>query len=128
MTPTRRIATEFLGAVQNHYASGLRGKTWDEFVNGNTSPMHRVITKCDGAVAEPWWVIFRGNSRPLTVHWSYPDPSNAAELDSRMAFELTREAIGYRHAALAGSAAGDHGSRPAASRAARDRTPLKGRR
>jgi arsenate reductase len=30
------------------------------------------------------------------VHWGYPDPSNAAEADRPRAFELTRQAIGYK--------------------------------
>ena len=35
---------------------------------------------------------------PLKVHWGYPDPSNAEGGDEgkRRAFELTRQAIGYR--------------------------------
>ena len=34
--------------------------------------------------------------QPVKVHWGYPDPSNAAEADKPRAFELTRQAIGYR--------------------------------
>ena len=35
---------------------------------------------------------------PVKVHWGYPDPSNAEGGDEgqRRAFELTRQAIGYR--------------------------------
>jgi arsenate reductase len=35
---------------------------------------------------------------PIKVHWGYPDPSNAEGGDAgkRRAFELTRQAIGYR--------------------------------
>jgi arsenate reductase len=32
----------------------------------------------------------------VQVHWGYPDPSNVAEADKPRAFELTRQAIGYR--------------------------------
>jgi arsenate reductase len=34
----------------------------------------------------------------VKVHWGYPDPSNAPGGDEgkRVAFELTRQAIGYR--------------------------------
>ena len=34
----------------------------------------------------------------MKVHWGYPDPSNAEGGDEgkRRAFELTRQAIGYR--------------------------------
>jgi arsenate reductase len=44
-------------------------------------------------------VFFGGTGgQPLKVHWAYPDPSNAAggEEGQRGAFELTRQAIGYR--------------------------------
>jgi|GEM_PF-2833228 len=36
--------------------------------------------------------------QPIKVHWGYPDPSNAEGSDEgrRRAFELTRQAIGYR--------------------------------
>ena len=34
--------------------------------------------------------------QPVQVHWGYPDPSNAAEADKARAFELTRQAVGYR--------------------------------
>ena len=32
------------------------------------------------------------------MHWGYPDPSNAlgGDEDKRVAFELTRQAVGYR--------------------------------
>ncbi|HRO26811.1 MAG TPA: hypothetical protein PLD19_05165 [Luteimonas sp.] len=57
--------------------------------------MRVVITVCDSAAAEtcPFWP-----GSPVKVHWGYPDPSNApGEVDAkRKAFELTRQAIGYR--------------------------------
>lgn len=55
--------------------------------------MRIVITVCDSAAAEqcPYWP-----GGPVKVHWGYPDPSNAAEPDRKVAFELTRQAIGYR--------------------------------
>ena len=44
--------------------------------------------------------MFFGGSggQPVKVHWGYPDPSNAEGGDEgkRRAFELTRQAIGYR--------------------------------
>ncbi|MNT38158.1 Protein ArsC [compost metagenome] len=57
--------------------------------------MRIVITVCDSAAAEqcPYWP-----GSPVKVHWGYADPSNALGGDEgkRLAFELTREAIGYR--------------------------------
>jgi arsenate reductase len=57
--------------------------------------MRIVITVCDSAAAEtcPYWP-----GSPVKVHWGYADPSNAPGGDEskRQAFELTRQAIGYR--------------------------------
>ena len=53
---------------------------------------------CDSAAAEQCPVFFGGAGQPVKVHWGYPDPSNAegGEEGKRRAFELTRQAIGYR--------------------------------
>ena len=55
--------------------------------------MRIVITVCDSAAAEtcPYWP-----GSPVRIHWGYPDPSNAPEEQKAQAFELTRQAIGYR--------------------------------
>ena len=60
--------------------------------------MSIVITVCDSAAAEQCPVFFGGAGQPVKVHWGYPDPSNAegGEAGRRSAFELTRQAIGYR--------------------------------
>jgi arsenate reductase len=57
-----------------------------------------VITVCDSAAAETCPVFFGGQGQPVKVHWGYPDPSNAEGGDEgkRRAFELTRQAMGYR--------------------------------
>lgn len=72
-----------------------RSKSWDEFAAAGAPPMRIVITVCDSAAAEvcPVWP-----GSPVKVHWGYPDPSNApgGEEGKRQAFELTRQAIGYR--------------------------------
>jgi arsenate reductase len=74
-------------------ASGYRSKSWDEFTARDAPQMRIVITVCDSAAAEqcPYWP-----GGPVQVHWSYPDPSNAPEPEKTNAFELTRQAIGYR--------------------------------
>lgn len=77
---------------------GFRSKSWDEFTTGDAPPLSIVITVCDSAAAEPCPVFFGGAGQPVKVHWGYPDPSNAEGGDEgkRRAFELTRQAIGYR--------------------------------
>jgi arsenate reductase (thioredoxin) len=79
--------------------SGVRSKSWDEFSRDGAPPLSIVITVCDSAAAETCPVFFGGASGPpVKVHWGYPDPSNAAGGDDgkRRAFELTRQALGYR--------------------------------
>ena len=78
--------------------SGYRSKSWDEFTTPEAPPLSIVITVCDSAAAETCPVFFGGNGQPVKVHWGYPDPSNAEGGDEgkRRAFELTRQAIGYR--------------------------------
>lgn len=75
--------------------NGYRSKSWNEFVADGAPQMRIVITVCDSAAAEtcPYWP-----GSPVKVHWGYADPSNAPGGDEgkRQAFELTRQAIGYR--------------------------------
>ena len=76
-----------------------RSKSWDEFSGSDSVPLSIVITVCDSAAAESCPVFMGAGSRqPVKVHWGYPDPSNAPGGDEgkRQAFELTRQAIGYR--------------------------------
>jgi arsenate reductase len=79
--------------------AGYRSKSWDEFSRDGAVPLSIVITVCDSAAAEQCPVFFGGTGgQPAKVHWGYPDPSNAEGGDAgrRGAFELTRQAIGYR--------------------------------
>lgn len=78
--------------------SSYRSKSWDEFTTPDAPPLSIVITVCDSAAAEQCPVFFGGNGQPVKVHWGYADPSNAGGGDTgrRQAFELTRQAIGYR--------------------------------
>lgn len=78
---------------------GVRSKSWDEFCAAGAPPLSIVITVCDSAAAEACPVFFGGTAGdPVKVHWGYPDPSHAegGEEGKRRAFELTRQAIGYR--------------------------------
>ena len=72
-----------------------RSKSLEEFSQDGAPQMRIVITVCDSAAAEqcPFWP-----GSPVKVHWGYADPSNAQGGDEgkRQAFELTRQAIGYR--------------------------------
>ena len=99
--PTGRINPLALEVLRNAGVdvAGFRSKSWDEFVAPNASALSIVITVCDAAAAEvcPAFVGHSG-AAPVRVHWGYPDPSNAegGEEGTRRAFELTRQALGYR--------------------------------
>ncbi len=99
--PSGRINPLALEALQQAGVdtTGCRSKSWDEFSRPDAPPLDLVITVCDSAAAEACPVFFGGEGKtPLKVHWGYPDPSNAEGGDEgqRRAFELTRQAIGYR--------------------------------
>ncbi|MBS0452679.1 MAG: arsenate reductase ArsC [Proteobacteria bacterium] len=93
--PSGRINPRALEALRATGVStdGYRSKSWDEFIADGAPEMHVVITVCDSAAAEqcPYWP-----GSPVKVHWGYPDPSNAPEGEKASAFDLTRQAIGYR--------------------------------
>ncbi|HEX6705828.1 MAG TPA: arsenate reductase ArsC [Albitalea sp.] len=95
--PSGRLNPFALEALTNAGVdiTGYRSKSWDEFVGDKAPQMRIVITVCDSAAAEqcPYWP-----GSPVKVHWGYADPSNAPGGDEgkRLAFELTRQAIGYR--------------------------------
>lgn len=99
--PSGRINPFALEALENAGIDtvGCRSKSWDEFSGEGAPPLSIVITVCDSAAAEQCPVFFGGTGgQPVKVHWGYPDPSNAEGGDDgkRRAFELTRQAIGYR--------------------------------
>ena len=99
--PSGRINPFAIQALQNAGVdtSAYRSKSWDEFSHDGAPPLSIVITVCDSAAAEQCPVFFGGaGQQPVKVHWGYPDPSHAegGEEGKRRAFELTRQAIGYR--------------------------------
>jgi arsenate reductase len=73
--------------------TGVHSKSWDAFAAAGAPVMRIVITVCDSAAAEacPFWP-----GSPVQAHWGYPDPSRAPEAERTQAFELTRQALGYR--------------------------------
>ncbi|MEI7446872.1 MAG: arsenate reductase ArsC [Burkholderiales bacterium] len=93
--PSGRINPHALDALARAGVdtASFRSKSWDVFTEPDAPRMRIVVTVCDSAAAEqcPYWP-----GSPVKVHWGYPDPSNAAEADRPAAFELTRQAIGYR--------------------------------
>lgn len=100
--PSGRINPFAIEALQ---AKGIdtspyRSKSWDEFTSDSAPSLSIVITVCDNANAETCPVFYGGSNggQPVKVHWGFPDPSNAegGEAGKRRAFELTRQAIGYR--------------------------------
>lgn len=98
--PSGRLNPFALEALQSAGidTAGYRSKSWDEFTGPDAPPLSIVITVCDGAAAEACPVFFGGNGQPVKVHWGYPDPSNAegGDDEKRKAFELTRQAIGFK--------------------------------
>lgn len=99
-TPSGRINPFAVEALQGAgiETAGYRSKSWDEFTGPDAPPLSIVITVCDSAAAEACPVFFGGNGQPAKVHWGYPDPSNVEGGDDgkRRAFELTRQAIGFK--------------------------------
>jgi arsenate reductase len=95
--PSGRINTFALEALGNAGidTQDFRSKSWDEFTQPDAPEMRIVITVCDSAAKEtcPYWP-----GSPVQMHWGYPDPSNAdgGDAGKHRAFELTRQAIGYR--------------------------------
>ena len=99
--PSGRINPFAIEALQNAGidTGACRSKSWDEFSHDGAPPLSIVVTVCDSAAAEQCPVFFGGTgAQPVKVHWGYPDPSNAegGNDGKRRAFELTRQAIGYR--------------------------------
>jgi len=93
--PSGRINPHALQALRDAGidTEGVHSKSWDAFIDDGAPGIRIVITVCDSAAAEqcPYWP-----GSPVKAHWGYPDPSDSPEEGRRAAFELTRQALGYR--------------------------------
>ncbi len=99
--PSGRLNPHALAVLQaaGIETAGVRSKSWNEFTGPDAPVLDIVITVCDSAAAEACPLFFApAGTQPVKVHWGYPDPSNApgTDEDRRRAFELTRQALGYR--------------------------------
>ncbi len=68
---------------------GLRSKSWDEFAQSDSPPLHFVFTVCDNARGEacPIWP-----GQPVSAHWGVDDPA-AAEGTEAQKMQAFREAF-----------------------------------
>lgn len=99
--PSGRVNPFAIEALERAGADtrGMRSKSWEAFTTDSAPPLRIVVTVCDSAAAEACPVFPGGPAgAPVSVHWSYPDPGTTHGDDDckRRAFELTRQAIGYR--------------------------------
>jgi arsenate reductase len=98
--PSGRVHPQALAALSaaGVATDGLQSKGWDAFAGPEAPTLRAVITVCDAAAGEacPLWP-----GTPVRVHWGYADPSRVPPAEQAAAFELTRQAIGYRMLQLA---------------------------
>ena len=82
--PTGAVNPHALSLLQSmRFPTGrLRSKSWSEFAQPDSPPLHFVITVCDNAAGEvcPIWP-----GQPMTAHWGIPDPAAFVGSDAETA-------------------------------------------
>ncbi len=72
--PSGKVRPEALRQIAESGLSseGFRSKSWDEFSQPDSPPIHFIFTVCDNAANEvcPIWP-----GHPVTAHWGIPDPA-----------------------------------------------------
>jgi len=74
--------------AQGISTTGVRSKSWDEFMAPDAPPIHLVITVCDAAAGEQC-PLYPG--QPMKAHWGVPDPHSAE--DFKRAYVALRHRI-----------------------------------
>jgi len=74
--PKGRVHPETLRLLESlgHNTSGLRSKSWDEFVRQAGLNFDHIITVCNSAAGEACPII---PGKPAKLHWDIPDPATA---------------------------------------------------
>jgi arsenate reductase (thioredoxin) len=95
--PKGRVHPETLRLLHSlgYNISGLRSKSWSEFVPAGAPALDFVFTVCDNAAAEtcPVWP-----GRPISARWGVPDPAAATGTPAEvaLAFKETYRMLNQR--------------------------------
>ena len=72
----------------NYQVDELHSKSWEEFAQPHSPPLHFVFTVCDNAAGDvcPVWP-----GQPMTAHWGVPDPAavTGTDVEKALAFADT---------------------------------------
>lgn len=76
--PTGMVRPEAIKQIEKAglSAEAARSKSWDEFSQPDSPPLHFVFTVCDNAASEVCPIL---PGQPMTAHWGIPDPAAASD-------------------------------------------------